>query len=279
MPHFRRPMHRLMLALLAVAACSAAQALEFLRADFSQGGVAIGKTAPDAQVKLDGKAVRVSPEGHFVIGFGRDHGASAQLLIAHADGPQEQRSLEIAPRDYAIQRIDGLPPSKVTPRSEADLKRIRDDIRQVKAARAADDPRTDFVTEWIWPVTGIITGVYGSQRVLNGEPRRPHYGIDIAAPTGTPVKAPADGVVTLTHPDMFFSGGTLILDHGHRLSSTFLHLDEILVEEGQRVRQGESIATVGATGRVTGAHLDWRMNCGSARVDPGLLVPPMKTPE
>jgi murein DD-endopeptidase MepM/ murein hydrolase activator NlpD len=120
--------------------------------------------------------------------------------------------------------------------------------------------------------------VYGSQRILNGEPRRPHFGIDIATPTGTPVKAPADGVVTMVHPDMFFSGGTLILDHGHRLSSSFLHLSKIVVKEGDEVRQGDIIAEVGATGRVTGAHLDWRMNWGKERVDPSLLVPPMEAP-
>lgn len=256
-----------------------APALEILQGELSQGGLILAKTAPKARVEFDGQAVRVSPEGYFVIGFGRDHGPSSELRIIHPDGPVEQRTLEIAKRDYDIQRIDGLPPSKVTPRSEKDLERIRNDIRLVKAARKADDPRTDFLSGWNWPVKGVITGVYGSQRVLNGEARRPHYGVDIAAPAGTPVAAPADGVVTLAHSDMFYSGGTLILDHGHHLSSSFLHLQDILVQEGQRVRKGETIATVGATGRVTGAHLDWRMNCGIARVDPGLLVPPMQTPD
>ena len=134
---------------------------------------------------------------------------------------------------------------------------------------------TIFLAGFIWPLQGPITGVYGSQRILNGEPRRPHFGVDVAAPTGTPVVAPADAIVTLVHPDMYFSGGTLIMDHGHGLSSTFIHLHKVLVEEGQVVKQGDVVAEVGATGRVTGPHLDWRMNLFTVRIDPELLVPPM----
>ncbi len=179
--------------------------------------------------------------------------------------------MKIAKRDYRIQRIDGLPPRKVTPKAE-DLKRIRQETALVKAARRRDDPRTDFMRGFIWPAKGRVSGVYGSQRILNGQPRRPHFGVDVAGPVGTPVVAPADGVVTLVHPDMFFSGGTLVIDHGHGLSSSFLHLSEVLVKEGQRVKQGELIARIGATGRVTGAHLDWRMNLFDTRIDPQLLV-------
>ena len=145
----------------------------------------------------------------------------------------------------------------------------------IRKARQRDDPRTDFLSGWMWPVSGPISGVYGSQRVLNGEPRRPHYGVDIAAPVGTPVRAPADGLVTLSHPDMFFSGVTLVLDHGHNLSSSFLHLNKSLVKTGDRVKRGDVIAEVGKSGRVTGAHLDWRMNYQAERIDPELLVPPM----
>jgi murein DD-endopeptidase MepM/ murein hydrolase activator NlpD len=142
----------------------------------------------------------------------------------------------------------------------------------VETARLLDSARTDFLDGFVWPAQGRISGVYGSQRILNGEPRRPHYGVDIAAPVGTPVRAPAAGVVTLAHPDMYYSGGTLILDHGHGLSSTFLHLSEILAREGQNVSQGEVIGRVGATGRATGAHLDWRMNLLTRRIDPALLL-------
>ena len=159
--------------------------------------------------------------------------------------------------------------------SPKNLLRIADEATQVRQARQKDSDLRHFAERFIWPVRGRISGVYGSQRIFNGEPRRPHFGLDIAAPTGTPVKAPAGGVVSLGHAGMFFSGKTLIIDHGHGLSSSFLHLDTILVKVGQTVRQGEPIATVGATGRVTGAHLDWRINWFAARLDPALLVPAM----
>ena len=264
----------LFLGALAPASVAAGPALE-LRDPAVQGGLVRGQTLPGARVWLDDRAVRVSPDGAFVFGFGRDAVGEAQLRVALPDGSTVARRLTVEPRRYQIQRIDGLPPSKVTPAPEM-LQRIRREAAQVRRARDRDDPRADFTSGWTWPVTGPVTGVYGSQRILNGEPRRPHFGVDIAAPVGTPVVAPADGVVTLVHPDMYFSGGTLILDHGHGLSSSFLHLSRILVEEGERVRAGDTIAEVGATGRVTGAHLDWRMNWFDARVDPALLVPAME---
>ena len=170
------------------------------------------------------------------------------------------------------------------------MKRIQKEIALVKSVRKKNDPRTDFSQSFIWPVIGRISGVYGSQRVYNGtprsphygsqrilndKPRRPHYGVDIAAPTGTPVKAPADGLVSLAYDDMFYSGGTLIIDHGHGLSTTYMHLHKLLVKEGQRVKQGDVVAQVGATGRVTGPHLHWGMNGFDTRLDPALLVPPM----
>ena len=245
-----------------------------LEGAFSQGGLVQGRTDPAARVELDGRPVRVSPEGLFLIGFGRDAPAESTLRVTYPDGRVEQRLLQVAKRQYRIQRIDGLPKRKVVP-EKRDLERIRKEAALAREARRRDDPRTDFASGFIWPAQGRISGVYGSQRILNGQPRRPHYGVDVAAPVGAPVRAPAAGLVTLAHPDMFFSGGTLILDHGHGLSSSFLHLSRILVKEGQRVRQGEVIAEVGATGRVTGAHLDWRMNLFTKRLDPQLLVAPM----
>jgi len=239
-----------------------------------QGALVQGRVPPGARVVFNDRPLRVSGQGIFVFGLGRDAPAEGVLQVTHADGRSERRRLAIGQRDYEIQRIDGLPPRKVTPPA-AELERIRAEARLAREARRRDAPRTDFLTGFQWPLEGPITGVYGSQRILNGEARRPHYGVDIAAPTGTPVRAPADGVVTLAHPDMFFSGGTLIIDHGHGLSSTFLHLAHILVAEGERVRQGEVIAEVGATGRVTGAHLDWRMNHFGERLDPVLVAGPM----
>lgn len=239
-----------------------------------RGGLMVGRTQPGTRVEKDDKVLRVSPEGLFLIAFGRDHPLESKLKLVYPDGVLEQRTLAVADREYRIQRIDGLPKRKVTPQKR-DLKRIREESAMIRKARRRDDPRTDFLSGWIWPATGPISGVYGSQRVLNGQPRRPHYGVDIAAPVGTPVRAPADGLVTLAHPGMFFSGVTLVLDHGHNLSSSFLHLNKSLVKEGERVKRGDVIAEIGNSGRVTGAHLDWRMNYQGERIDPQLLVPPM----
>ena len=239
-----------------------------------QGALIIGHTDPGTTVKIDGTAVRVSDDGVFLLGFGRDAPSKTRLDMVFSDGSVCHRDLHVAQRSYQVQRVDGLPPSKVSP-SEKDLVRIRKEIALVRKARARDDPREDFLGGFEWPVEGRISGVYGSQRILNGKPRRPHYGVDIAAPVGTIVRAPIDGVVTLAHDDMFFSGGTLIVDHGHGLSSTFMHLNAILVKQGDHIRQGDAIAEVGATGRVTGAHLDWRMNLFGDRLDPQLLVGPM----
>jgi murein DD-endopeptidase MepM/ murein hydrolase activator NlpD len=245
-----------------------------LSGQLKQGSMAIGNVKPGATVYFDGKQIRVSPEGVFVIGFSRDAKPKSMIEVHQPSGGIEQHPVSIEKRDYRIQRIDGLPPRKVTP-SKNDLKRIREDIALVKKVRKTDDPRTDFTQSFIWPVTGRISGVYGSQRILNGKPKSPHFGVDIAVPTGTPVKAPIDGVVTMVHHDMFYSGGTLIVDHGHGVSTVYMHLHKILVKEGQRVRQGDLIAQVGATGRVTGPHLHWGMNWFETRLDPSLLVPPM----
>jgi murein DD-endopeptidase MepM/ murein hydrolase activator NlpD len=240
-----------------------------------QGVLIIGRTVPGTTVTIDGSAVRVSDDGVFLLGFGRDAPSKARLSAKFPDGSRSHRDLRVAQRSYNVQRVDGLPPRKVSP-SEQDMVRIRQDIALAKKARARNDPREDFLAGFQWPVKGRISGVYGSQRVLNGEPRRPHFGVDVAAPVGAIVRAPADGVVTLAHGDMFFSGGTLIVDHGHGLSSSFLHLSAILVNEGDRIQQGEPIAKVGATGRVSGPHLDWRMNLLGNRLDPQLLVGPME---
>jgi murein DD-endopeptidase MepM/ murein hydrolase activator NlpD len=245
-----------------------------LQGDAIQGGLIFGHTEPGAKVMFNGEQARVSSDGLFLIGFDRDAPPAATLLVSLIDGSSRNIEFEVARREYDIQRIDGLPPAQVTPPPEV-LERIRDDGRQVRAARNRDDDRQDFANGFKWPAHGPISGVYGSQRVLNGEARRPHYGVDVAAAEGAPVLAPAAGIVTLAHPDMYFSGGTLIIDHGHGLSSSFLHLSRIDVEVGQSVAAGQQVAAVGATGRVTGAHLDWRMNLGAARIDPQRLVGPM----
>ncbi len=238
-----------------------------------QGGLLIGRTDPGAAVLLDDRPLRVSASGAFLIGFGRDEVGPSTLTIS-TQGGRLTRELPVRSRSYRIQRVDGLPQSRVTPPPEVG-RRIQQEAARIRAVRKHDDPRTDFESGFVWPLHGPVTGVYGSQRILNGEPRRPHYGVDVAAPVGRPVAAPADAVVTLVDQDMYFSGGTLVMDHGHGLTSTFIHLSKILVVEGQAVKQGQPVAEVGATGRATGPHLDWRMNLFETRLDPALVVGPM----
>jgi len=265
------------LSILLLALCLAAPAWAGrlgLDGHFQQGGLVFGTTEPGAEVTLDGRRVQVSPAGRFLFGFGREAGPEASLTIRFPDGTEETRRLAIEPRNYKIQRIDGLPRKMVTP-PESEWPRIQAENARIAKVRAVDRPEALFESGFEWPALGRISGVYGSQRILNGEPRRPHYGVDVAAPVGTPITAPADGVVALAETGMYYTGGTVILDHGHGLTSAFLHMKDVLVTVGMRVKQGEPIGTLGATGRVTGPHLDWRINWFDRRLDPALLVGPM----
>ena len=239
-----------------------------------QGGLVFGQAEPGSSISLDGEAIALSANGQFVIGFGRDETGSRKLVVKSPAGEIFEKDLNVEVREYAIERVDGLPPATVTPDPSA-LERIREDAQMVANARQHRDDQAYYAHGFTWPAKGRISGVYGSQRVLNGEPRRPHFGLDIAAPEGTDVFAPADGLVTMTHPDMYFSGGTIILDHGQGLSSSFLHLSKILVEAGTFVKQGDLIARIGSTGRASGPHLDWRMNWLDRRVNPQPLLGPM----
>lgn len=241
-----------------------------LQGELAQGGLLLGQVEAGEQVYLDGEPLRTTGDGHFVFGFGRDAKPESSLKIC-SQGACREQPLRIRQREYDVQRVDGVPQNTVTPPPEV-LDRIRSENAQVGRARAKISDSLAFRQAFIWPLKGPITGVFGSQRVYNGEPRRPHYGVDVAAPTGTPVVAPADATVRLAHPDMYFSGGTLVMDHGFGVSSTFIHLSEVLVEEGQQVRQGQLVGKVGATGRATGPHLDWRMNWFNVRLDPVLHV-------
>jgi murein DD-endopeptidase MepM/ murein hydrolase activator NlpD len=236
-----------------------------------QGGLLLGMTEPSNTVWLDNNKIKIAADGSFIIGFGRS-ALKAELKVISKVGVEEIQNIKVQSREYDIDRIDGLPPSKVNPKGEAVLKRIKAESLLVKQARMTDHSRQNFKEGFIWPSKGRLSGFYGSQRILNGEPKWPHYGLDIAAVTGTDVIAPVSGIVTMAHLDMYYSGGTLILDHGQGLSSTFLHLSEILVKEGQYIEKGTIIAKIGATGRVTGAHLDWRINWFTIRLDPLLLV-------
>ncbi|MBL8696957.1 MAG: M23 family metallopeptidase [Alphaproteobacteria bacterium] len=265
------------LILAAPAAGAAGASSASLKGRITQGGLVFGKVAPGTRAVLDGRTLRVTPDGRFVFGFGRDHGKAASLVLVHADGSRETRPLAVAARKFDVQKITGLPPRMVEP-DPADLERIKADGEAIARARTRDSAETGWATDWIWPVTGRISGVFGSQRILNGQPRRPHFGVDVAMPTGTPIVAPADAVVSLANPDMYFTGGTLILDHGHGVGTLYAHLSSLEVRAEQRVRKGEPIGRIGATGRVTGPHLHWGMTWYATNVDPALVVPPMPAP-
>lgn len=247
-----------------------AAALEF-QGTWQQGAMLVGHTKPGNKVVFQDRNVSLTPQGYFVIGLSRDVKGPV-VVDVHNGKDSQQYSYSVAQREYKVQRVDGVPQRTVTPPSAEVLERIRREGRLVRQARADNDPREDFLQGFIKPLEGPITGVYGSQRVYNGVPKNPHYGLDIARPTGTVVVAPAAGIVKLVHYDMYYSGGTLVLDHGYGLTSSFIHLSGALVKEGQRVEAGEAIAKVGATGRATGPHLDWRVNWFSVRLDPALVL-------
>ncbi|MEM8562170.1 MAG: M23 family metallopeptidase [Pseudomonadota bacterium] len=257
------------------AATLSAQCVNF-DGSLQQGGFVWGKVAADSQVILDGQQLDVLADGTTFAGFGRTAPATAELMVM---GPEPcQETLQIAPRSYDVQRVEGVPQETVSPPPER-MERIKHEAALVANARGQSLQRPDLMEAalagFAWPARGRISGVYGSERYYNGVARSPHYGVDIAVPAGTPVHAPAPGVVTLAEPDLYFSGGTVILDHGYRLSSSFLHLSEVSVAVGDEVEAGAIIGKVGSTGRSTGAHLDWRMNWRQQRIDPQLLVPPM----
>lgn len=258
------------LALLA-AAPRRARAVEWRGAP-AQGALIVGRAAPGTRLALDGRAVRVGADGAFVFGFSRDHGAEATLSIIHPDGRREVRRLEVARRQWAVQHITGLPPAQVTPDAAA-LARIRAERERLAAARVTDSARTDFARGFDWPARGRISGVFGSQRILNGQPRQPHLGFDIAAPTGTPVLAAASGRVTLAG-EFFFFGRLLVVDHGHGVNTLYAHLSEIAAREGAEIEQGERIGAIGATGRVTGPHLHFGLSWYQTFLDPQPVLPP-----
>ena len=244
-----------------------------LRGGAVEGGLMIARTAPDNRVTLDDAAIPVAPDGLFIVGFHRDSDLPVTIGITKTDGTSQLTVLTPQQRSYQIQRIDGLQKNMVTP-PENVIARIKSDQAAVAAARQTPAAAGDFWRGIDWPVTGRISGVFGSQRILNGQPRQPHYGIDIAVPKGTPVRAPASGLVTLVK-DLYFSGWTVIINHGLGLNSTFLHLDSTAISVGDTVQRGSIIGTVGSTGRSTGPHLDWRLDWQGRRIDASLAAGPM----
>ncbi len=265
------------LLLLLISAPAFAVPLE-LTGNATEGGLMIGKTAPGAAVRLNGDAVAVSPQGDFLIGFDRDAKGERVLTVTGRDGSFETRTLSIKTRGFDIQRIDGLPERQVTPNAQ-DLARIKAEAQSMKVSREFSSPAAMFLSGFDWPAEGPISGVYGSQRILNGQPRTPHYGLDIAGSLGSPVRADADGIIVFAHPDMYFNGRTLVIDHGLGLNSIYLHLSEITVPVGAHVKKGDLVGRIGATGRVTAAHLHWEVQLKTTHLDPQLLVPKRTTVE
>ncbi|MBB1364214.1 M23 family metallopeptidase [Shewanella sp. SR44-4] len=266
-------------AMLVVSFCglsaSAIAAVTF-QGQFEQGALVRGAVPVGSKVLLNGQSVKVTPNGQFAIGFDRDAKSEQVFKVIYPDGLTEIKPLTIAARQYQIDRVTGISQKIMKPDPVAQARAAKD-AKQTRAARDLFSQQQAFMQTFIWPVTGRISGVYGSQRVYNDVPGNPHFGVDVARPTGTVVVAPADGVITLAEPDMFYSGGTVIIDHGYGVSSTFLHLSKLYLTVGDKVVQGDKVAEIGATGRVTGPHLDWRLNWFQMRLDPVSIVPSMAT--
>lgn len=240
-------------------------------ASVPQGALVFGKVPPGSQVRYRERLLRATGYGTVALGVGRDETGPLKVDVTLPSGRMEPVSIAVTPRDWPVEHVNGVPPKTVNPPPEI-AARIQREQALVTAARERDDERTDFALPFQWPVQGRISGRFGNARVYNGQPGAGHSGMDIAAPDGTPVRAPAGGVVTFASPDLYLTGGTVLLDHGHGVSSNFLHLSRIDVRVGDRIEPGQVIGAVGATGRATGPHLHWGMNWFDTRIDPLLVL-------
>lgn len=248
-----------------------AQAEIRLSGEIKQGGLVIGKTNPNDVVTLNEKVLPVSTQGDYVFAFSRDDKTKYNLTVTSPTGKVETKTFKPAKREYKISRVEGISKKIMNPNKKANI-RAGEDRAAILKVRKISSELTDFSQGFIAPRSARITGVYGSQRYYNGVPKNPHFGVDYAGQIGAPVKAPASGTILLWVPDMFYSGGTLVIDHGHGITSNFLHLSASLVKVGDKVKQGDIIANVGKSGRATGPHLDWRMNWHQVRFDPELAM-------
>lgn len=240
---------------------------------WQQGAPLFGKVAPGSKLVFEGRNVAVSEDGRFVIGIAYDAPPAAELKVTDPSGAVLRHEYSVEPRTYDVQKIGGLPKGMVEPPAEVQ-QRIEADQKLVAGARTFDTSIDDFSLGFVWPVSAEVTGIYGSNRILNGVPKQPHFGIDLAAPEGAPVRASSGGIVRLAHRDLYYTGGTIILDHGHGLTTTYLHLSKLDVKLGQKVERGAVIGRVGKTGRATGPHLCWRANWFDVRLDASLLLQP-----
>ena len=257
-------------ALVSTPAATAACVPELPQA-VAQGGLVVGRIDRGCTVRFGGRTLRVAGDGTFVFGVARDAPATLTVEAGPEKAAPHPYPITVTARSWRLERVDGVPESTVNPAPELAARILAEQAR-VARARERDDPRLDFRFGFIRPLAGRISGVYGSQRVLNGTAKSPHMGLDIAAPSGTPIIAPAAGIVTFVDPALYLTGGTLLIDHGHGLSSVFIHLSRIDVAVGARIEQGQRIAAVGATGRASGPHLHWGLNWFGERLDPALLI-------
>lgn len=241
---------------------------------FTQGGLVVVQAPGVIAAALDARPLDVAPDGTFVFGLAPEARSEVQVVLFYADGSRESQTLKVARQTWKVERVNGLPPETVNP-PPAVQQRINAENAKIATARADSAPALWFLSGFDWPVTGRISGVFGSRRVLNGQEGAPHWGLDVAAPVGTPIRAPAPGRVVLADPDFYLSGGTVILDHGFGVSSSYSHLSKVAVKPGDELKQGDVLGAVGATGRVTGPHLHWTLHWYTTRIDPALVVPPM----
>jgi murein DD-endopeptidase MepM/ murein hydrolase activator NlpD len=266
--------------LVAIAsAAAAADATTKFPQSVSQGALVIGEVPPGAKARFADRDLKVTPDNHVVFGIGRDETGPVAVDVIERNGRRDRIEIAVTPRDWPVERIEGVPPATVEPPPDI-AERIKKEQARVVAARLRDDAREDFLETFEWPVQGRISGRFGSQRVyvVNGKdvPKSPHPGMDIAVPQGTPIKAPASGIVTFADANLYLTGGTVLIDHGHGVSSNFLHMSRVDVKVGDRIEQGQVIGAVGMTGRATGPHLHWGMNWFDVRLDPLLLVEPAR---
>ena len=268
---------RLLVNGLALAACAAvarpAWSATALSGNITQGALLRGRVATGTKVSVDGQLLGLSSRGDFAFGFAYDRTKPAILKIETSDGATEEQTLTPSTREYDVQKINGLPEGLVEPPADV-IERITREAAQIEELRKRDTDEAWFADQFDWPVKGPVTGVYGSQRILNGVPKRPHFGLDIAAGEGKPIHAPVGGIVTMAEKDLYFTGGTVILDHGRGISTTYLHMSRLDVKVGDRLAQGDPVGAIGKTGRATGPHLCWRLNWFQERLDPAMVLPP-----
>lgn len=261
----------LLLALPVLVRAEVPDARVIFPASTSQGSMVIGKVPTGSTVQFAGRRLRVTAYGTVAFGVGRDEQGPLRIDVTRANGSSQAAAISVTPRDWPIERVNGVPPKTVDPPPEI-AARIRREQASVAAVRERDDDRTDFTESFIRPVEGRISGRFGNQRIYNGSPRAAHSGMDIAAPKGTSVKAPASGIVTFANADLYLTGGTVVIDHGFGFSSNFLHLSRLDVKVGDVIDQGQIIGAVGSTGRASGPHLHWGMNWFEVRIDPQLVL-------